>query len=57
VPESKKAEAETVRVYARLTIPQIDPAEVEDLRKALQTIAKVLPGAQVEVTVLSPAGR
>ena len=55
--DKKVLETEQVRVYARLTIPQIDPSEIEDLRKALQTIASALPGAQVELTVLSAPAR
>jgi len=40
------------RAFIRVNLPQVDPADLAGLRKAIVQLVKEYPGAEVEVTIL-----
>jgi hypothetical protein len=54
MPEEKKVNPVKVRVFVRLSIPEMDVRGVPELQAAVQAIANLFQGAEIEVSMSQP---
>lgn len=54
MPDQKKVTSSSARVMIRVTLPEVNTAEIVDLRASILALVEGQKGAEVELTMLPP---